>query len=172
MIDIKLECEGDELWMSKYDNLQDLISDMIKISNSDSNYKDCFNIELYIRDDTDEDLHFYPEIFLYEFSIEDLFDFYMNSKEFFNEYPYMIRPVIAWIETEGELPDKDTLDDLLNHYAGEFTSDEDAGYHFLLEDRNMYEEDITFLGNYYSHLVEDVAKDVFCRYDTYYFYSE
>lgn len=171
MIDIKLECEGDELWMSKYDNLQDLILDMVKISNSDSNYEDYFNIYLYIKDD-DGDLYFYPENFLYNYSIEDLFNFYMNSENFFYAYPYMIRPVIAWIEDEGELPDKSTLDDLLNTYIGKFTSDEDAGYHFLIEDRGMYKDDIEFLENYYPYLAEDVARDVLCRYDVYYFYAE
>lgn len=172
MIDIKLECEGDELWMSKYNDLRDLISDMIKISNSDSNYKDYFNIYLYIKDDNDKDLHFYPESFLYNYSIEDLFDFYINSKNFFNEYPYMIRPVIAWIEDEGELPNKITLNDLLDTYVGEFNSDEDAGYYFLISERGMYKDDIIFLENYCPHLAEDVAKDVFCRYDIYYFYAE
>lgn len=171
MIDIKLKCEGDELWMSKYDNLQDLISDMIKISNSDSNYEDYFNIYLYIKDD-DKGLYFYPENFLYNYSIGDLFDFYINSKDFFYKYSYMIRPIIAWIEDEGELPDKNTLDDLLNTYAGEFTSDEDAGYHFLIECRGMYKDDIEFLENYYPCLAEDVARDVFCKYDIYYFHVE
>lgn len=172
MIDIKLECEGEELWMSKYDNLQDLISDMIKISNSDSNYEDYFNVEFYIKDDHDEKLHFYPENFLYNYSIGDLFNFYIDNEDFFDIYPYMIRPVIAWIEDEGELPDKNTLDDLLNTYVGKFTSDEDAGYHFLIEDRGMCKDDIEFLKNYYPRLAEDVARDVFCRYDIYYFYVE
>lgn len=172
MIDIKLECEGNELWMSKYENLQDLNLDMVKISNSDSNYEDYFTLELYIKDEDDEALHSYPDDFLYNFSVGDLFNFYIDSKDFFDNYPYMIRPIIAWIEDEGELPDKDTLEDLLNTYVGEFTSDYEAGYYFLTEDRGMYKDDIAFIENYYPRLPKDVAEDVFCKYDTYYFYIE
>lgn len=172
MIDIKLECEGNELWMSKYENLQDLNLDMVKISNSDSNYEDYFTLELYIKDEDDEALHSYPDDFLYNFSVGDLFNFYIDSKDFFDNYPYMIRPIIAWIEDEGELPDKDTLEDLLNTYVGEFTSDYEAGYYYLTEDRGMYKDDIAFIENYYPRLPKDVAEDVFCKYDTYYFYIE